>query len=236
MLNKCLVNDSQKSNSMDSDPEEFTLKTSDDTLQNLERDSEFDGKELKAIHKEFCKQGSFKRRDKINSPEELLKLLTKLGLLSSLLNDWSGIESSDKSEKENEEIVKKQEKQAQLLLKDNTLAEMMGDTLFRALDSNDDKSIDFEELVIGRSILARGQREKKKAELHFKVCDRNGDGKLSKAELREVTRLQLIALRAGFKLGIASNKEKFKKKKMAFQNKKWKKLSPNAVPFMMMMV
>ena len=125
-----------------------------------------DDGEIKKIYKEFSKKGTFKRREQIKSPEELLQLLIKLGMLANLMKDWSGTEFE--VENLNQKELKEKKKETLEVMKDGQLAEVIGDTLFRAFDSNNDRTIDFEELVVGLSILMKGKRESK-AELHFKV-------------------------------------------------------------------
>jgi len=87
------------------------------------------------------------------------------------------------------------------IMEDATIIDLIGDTLFRSMDANNDGFVSLEELIVGFSLLSRGTKEER-ARLTFKVRDRDNNGSLSRDEVAQLNAMTVAAFRAGFAIGI----------------------------------
>jgi len=143
--------------------------------------------EINKIYVEWKKQN----KDRISSKNELVDLLKTLHLMESISDTWDP--------KKNKNISDPKVHQA--LMEDETIIDIIGDTLFRSMDANNDGSISLEELLIGFSLLSRGTKEER-AKLTFKVRDRDNNGCLTRDEVGGIYALTGAAFKAGFIIGI----------------------------------
>jgi len=145
------------------------------------------GEEINKIHVEWKKEN----KTHITSKAELVALLKKLHLMESISETWDP--------KKNKAISDPKIQQA--IMEDATIIDLIGDTLFRSMDANNDGSISLEELIVGFSLLSRGTKEER-AKLTFKVRDRDSNGSLSRDEVAQLNAMTVAAFRAGFAIGI----------------------------------
>ena len=68
---------------------------------------------------------------------------------------------------------------------------LMGQQVFRVFDKNQDGKIDFREMVIGLGLGSRGSVDEK-MDLMFSLYDINGDGVVTKAEMRNIVTSMLL--------------------------------------------
>jgi len=159
----------------------------EDVKSDFLKRTKLQGEEINKIYVEWKKE----EKTKITTKAELVELLKKLHLMESISDTWDP--------KKNKAIADPKIQKA--IMEDATIVDLIGDTLFRSMDANNDGFVSLEELIVGFSLLSRGTKEER-AKLTFKVRDRDGNGNLSRDEVAQLNAMTVAAFRAGFAIGI----------------------------------
>jgi len=143
--------------------------------------------QINKIYTEFKKAN----KTKITSKLELVDLLKKLDLMKHIFTIYN-VDAAKTPE---------QRKIYEAVHDDLAVAEIFGESVFRAMDSNNDGAIDFEELIIGISILTKGAPEDV-GKLIFKIRDTDNSGYLNREEIAHVNATSITAFKCGFSIGL----------------------------------